>query len=82
MKIEEIEETIVVKKYRCSDGRVFDEYSNAEIYQGMMDGDIKKCNICEGTGKVPNEDFRNYYTCNKCNGSGYLRRQVEWKSYV
>ncbi len=77
--IEEIQEVIVIKKYKTSDGKIYTELKDAERNEGLLNGTVKVCNLCDGSGETPDAEWRYFYRCSKCNGSGYLKKKVVWE---
>ena len=51
--IEEIQEVIVIKKYKTSDGKIYTELKDAERNEGLLNGTVKVCNLCDGSGETP-----------------------------
>lgn len=76
--IEEIKEVVVVTKYKTSDGKTFTERKDAERNEGILNGNVRVCNLCDGTGETPDAEFRYYYNCSTCNGTGYLHKKEVW----
>ena len=77
MTIKEID--IVVKHWKCSDGKVFGQKQAAEIHEAKLSGEIKVCTHCEGRGEVPDIGNYRYEKCFRCDGKGYLQKFSEWK---
>lgn len=75
--IKEIEK--IVKAYQTEDGKVFDTKHEAEKHQDKMNGKIKDCHRCNGSGKHLNEDYKYHVTCQTCDGKGYLRKVEVWR---
>lgn len=70
---------ITVDEYETSDGQTFTDKVKAEEHEAIITGKAKQCSKCNGSGRVPNEDYRQYYACNKCNGKGILYKKVVWE---
>lgn len=83
-RIEQFTETVVVTKYRTSDGRVHDDIGVANDHQMRIDGDRITCPECGGTGGENwwGEDGRStkrFIKCAKCVGKGYLDKVIIFK---
>lgn len=77
MTIKEVKEFIEVTRYIASDGKKFDDKLTAQKYQNVIDGSLRKCSACNGSGQVPNEDYRQFYKCDSCKGNGYLTKKFK-----
>ena len=91
-------ERIVVEKYTvyiAKDGKEFICKDDCERYEKKLNGELKECSRCHGTGKI-NEHLEQYFDggmygdheyhtywksdkCPECNGKGYLEKKVIWK---
>ena len=70
---------VEVEKYEATDGRVFDELEECELYEKRLNGKVKTCDSCRGEGKVdPYGDGRTFNTCGKCKGKGWLELREVW----
>lgn len=78
--IEEIKEVIVITKYKTKDGKIFKSKKGAEINEGILNGTVRICNFCYGKGEAPDAEFKYFYTCNSCKGSGYLHKKEVWSN--
>lgn len=77
-KIKTIETFIPVTRYITTDGRSFEDEDKAKIHQLRLDGKCKDCVVCEGTGKLPDAEYRIYYKCTVCDGKGFLVKTEVW----
>lgn len=70
---------VYVKKYEAKDGSLFNNKKDCELYEKKLDGKIKKCDNCNGSGEVdPYGDGRVFKTCGRCGGKGYLELKEQW----
>lgn len=70
----------IVTKYEAIDGILFDKESDALLHEGFLNGTVKKCDRCNGTGEVdPYGDGRVFITCSNCDGKGHVTKQEIWK---
>lgn len=89
-KIKSYTKERVVKEwfYQTTDGKVFDNENLAIHHQREIDGEIKKCEACGGTGNL--ESYYSEYPgcreqhlvvpkCKKCSGKGWVERKVIWE---
>lgn len=70
---------VVVIKYESDDGDIWETKEEAIHRDKMRSGERKKCTICNGSGKEPDCENRNYHKCSSCNGKGWLEKVEVWK---
>ena len=71
---------VQVEKYKASDGKLFDTSKECEFYEKKINGEIKTCDNCNGTGIVDScGDGRMLSPCSRCNGKGYLIKVKKWQ---
>lgn len=74
------EVNVLVKRYKTSDGMIFESSINAIHHEKVLKGNIKECPSCNGKGVVDiYGDGRVSSTCSTCNGKGYVERVVKWE---
>lgn len=72
---------VTVTKYQTEDGRVFGNKESATIHEGLLNGSIKVCPRCDGSGEVDiYGDGRIFNECSQCKGAGRLYKQTIWGS--
>jgi len=89
MKKEIRTKTVEYEVYVAKDGEEFETEKDCILYEKRLDGLIKDCEACNGTGEIretyedvdyhsgaPIELVR-YRTCPKCNGKGYLEKKLK-----
>ncbi|MGB5794095.1 hypothetical protein [Poseidonibacter sp.] len=75
--MKKIEVSIV--KFEASDGKIFDTEEKAIFYEKKLNGIIRTCKECGGSGKCDMYgDGRVFVTCNICNGKGYVEKSTKW----
>ena len=89
MKVSTRTKIIETEIYIAKDGKVFEDKDECILYEKRLDGLIKDCPDCGGTGKIQEEyEYDNYHTgapekttihttCPKCNGKGYLEKKLK-----
>lgn len=71
---------VIITKYKTIDGKIFDNKDQALHHEGILNGTIKKCPTCKGTGQVdPYGDRLASWKCSTCEGKGFLVKQDVWK---
>lgn len=81
--------TVTYEVYKTSDGKEFENKTDAQSHQDVLDGKRKICEKCKGKGKINyreveyNYDYgrskstrTEYDECPDCNGKGYL--ELKW----
>ena len=93
--MKKIEKTKEVKYnvYISDDGQEFNNEKDCIFHDRLINGEVKICEECNGSGEVKEEYWdENYHTgveelytrwnrCKCCNGKGYLEKHIEtvWK---
>ena len=75
----------------ASDGKEFDNKGECKLHEMKLNGEIKECPNCGGSGKITKkEEYDNYHTgalewayatptCEVCKGNGYLEKKTIWQ---
>jgi DnaJ-class molecular chaperone len=71
---------VPVEKFQTSDGCIHNSYEDAENSEKMSAGIRIVCPECGGHKKVdPYGDGREFVSCPKCSGKGFLEKETVWK---
>lgn len=92
MRTETRHKHITYDVYITSDGREFTNWDDANHHDKELNGNIKKCTRCDGSGQLNGhyELHRDLWTCKEervwtydkcpeCNGKGHLEKKTCWE---
>ena len=77
--MKEVKKTVVVVQYQSDDGKIWDKKEDALHRDKVLNGKVRMCVGCSGTGREDTEDYRSTRDCSVCSGRGWQELVEVWK---